>query len=133
MKTIQHYLDGIEKTKDNLCTIFPEYLGDDLGVEVNSNFDWDEYENDFQGYFLKKWYIPGEYIGLKAYFLKGEFVAISFKKGSWGERLEWVSGEAKLKTKKWFFDFIYRPLEMEPAKVIDWEYDWEEQINKYKE
>jgi len=59
-----------------------------------SDVDWTElsnlfgiynldYSNDerLKAYFIRTWYCTDSYVGLRAYFLDGEFVAISFQSG----------------------------------------------------
>ena len=44
------------------------------------NLSWSE-DTRLQAYFLRKWYCTDSYVGLRAYFLDGEFVATSWQSG----------------------------------------------------
>jgi hypothetical protein len=60
------------------------------------------YSNDtrLKSYFIRKWYCTDSYVGLKAYFLDGEFIATSWQSGrKMDEEFTFVSKEKALKLK----------------------------------
>ena len=72
----------------------------DLANEFNIyNLDWSE-DQRLKYYFIKKWYCTDTYVGIRAYFLDDEFVAISTQSGrKMDEDFSFVSKELANKLK----------------------------------
>lgn len=124
MKTINQYLIELDKTTarqyNEFFIDFCDYFGFDMG-------EWDDCE-EMKCYFLISWYCTDSWVGVRAYFLNGEFVAISSQIGrKYDQEFEWVSKEAYYKVKEYIASKTL--LSKIDIPIIDYEQDissWEQ-------
>lgn len=96
--TLRKLIAEVNKSEKNECT--PDWS------ELSSIFniydlDWSD-DKRLRCYFIKKWYCTDSYVGIRAYFLDDEFIAISNQQGrKHTEEFSFVSKELALKLKKY--------------------------------
>ena len=106
-----------------------EELSDIFGI---NNLYYSEDER-LKVYFIKKWYCTDSYVGLRAYFLNGVFVATSYQSGrKSSEDFCFVSKALALDLKNYLFEISIKE-EIEPNYDIIDDSDLDEEIpNTYK-
>jgi len=102
------------KLKDIIANLSKDSPECDLGIFVNAicfdyfDFDYEKAENDGRlvYYWIMAWYCTDSYVGLRAYYLDDELVAVSEQPGrKYKEKFNWASKDAFLKVKNYIKSF----------------------------
>lgn len=85
---------------------FRDYIGEILFSELNiynCSFTYiSDDDEHLKCYFISRWYCTDTYVGLRAYYLDGELVCMSFQSGRrMNEEFTWINNEMKKKTKNY--------------------------------
>lgn len=105
MTTLRQILENLDKSENNECWVS---YGDLAENELYIGNWWADYESPedrdkkLKCYWIANHLCTDTWVGLRAYFLKGEVVAISDQKArKSSEIFDWVSEEAYYNTKKY--------------------------------
>lgn len=95
------------------------------------NLYWSD-DTHLKCYFIKKWYCTDTYVGIKAYFLDDEFIAISSQDGrKMDEEFSFVSKELALKLKNYLEKLVADSFDFN-LDIIDENFLDEEIPSRYK-
>lgn len=100
--------DVIKKIDRNNKKLEAHVGWDDLlsDLQINEWGFWSD-ESDLKAYWIRCWYCTDSYVGIKAYFLKGKFVAISSQYGrKSNEDFEFDSEKAFYRVRKYVLSLI---------------------------
>lgn len=126
MTTLRKLISEIDKTK-------PHYPDFERLAEI-FNIDGFYYGDDerLQFFFIKKWYCTDSYVGIRAYFLDDEFVAISNQYGrKMDEEFSFTSKDSINKVKKYLESLVEETYPTNLGIIEDDELD-EEITSTYK-
>jgi hypothetical protein len=103
MTTLRKLISEIDFTNKKLEDC-PDWTN--LSSEFNINLDWSD-DTRLKSYFIKVHHCTDSFVGIKAYFLDGEFVAVSNQNGrKWPEEFEFVSTEIAEKVKNYLVSLL---------------------------
>jgi hypothetical protein len=101
---LREAIEKLDKSEKNEGWASPSQLGRQLGVDCWGHYD--EFEKRVKKYWIKSWLCTDTYVGLAAYYLDDELVAISTQQGrKYDEEFEWVSVELRHKLRTFLLSF----------------------------
>lgn len=111
------------------------------GEKMQSDVDWDDLASELEldkyglyfeqerlkAYFIEKWYCTDSYVGYRAYFFDGKFVALSYQVGrKYDEVFEFVSVEDAQILKDYIKSLIGEEEEVLRVSILDVEQEIDE-------
>lgn len=105
MTTVRKVIESIDLEKHGQKVHGNEDLSAVFGIH-----EYIEFDERIKMVFVRPHYCTYSWVGVRAYFLDGEFVAISTQIGrKWDEEFEFVSNEAAMKVKNYVLSFVEEP------------------------
>lgn len=129
MKTIQHYLDTLDKTKYKYVNV--EDILNELQLPYVGYPFTEDHIPEFKGYRSDyQWYCTDRNVGLCFYFLNDEFVCASMQIGrKCDEEFEWVSKDIFNKVRDYFLNKLIQHIKHEETNFA--QLDLNQQLQDY--
>jgi hypothetical protein len=87
-------------------------------------YDYVPFDDRLKMVFVRPHYCTDSWVGVRAYYLDGEFVALSTQKGrKYDEEFQFVSNEAAMKVKDYVISFVEPQYDIKIADKLDEEID----------
>jgi hypothetical protein len=119
--------DLIQKAKKQLCPDTESAIhevGENLGINLWGVSEENEQEKRLQTLYLRVWYCTDTWVGTKAYFFDGEFVAVSDQIGrKYQQEFQWVSVQAYKKVKEYLLSLTKEEEDIPLLEEADLEQD----------
>lgn len=119
MTTTRKIIESVDLEKHGKRVYDSEDLTEIFGIN-----DYVEFDDRIKMVFIRPHYCTDSWVGVRAYFLDGEFVAISTQVGrKWDEEFQFVSHEAAMKVKDYVLSFVKPQYDIKIADKMDEEID----------
>jgi hypothetical protein len=117
---IRDLIANIDKSKPDNCAI--DKIADEFDCRYNLDYDRTATQTNLVSYWLACWYCTDTWVGIRLYFLDGEFVAISHQTARKNDEIfYWASKDLYLRTKKFVESYCYE--DECQIQIVDFEED----------